>query len=318
MAGFSPRYYLFIKMRKFYCCDKGFRETDRPEGVCWVDVVTPHTGDVEYLTKVEQVPEMFLEYLQDKDERARVERDGDWMMTIVRIPIRAHGAMPYVTVPLGVISHGLNRVITVCYHQNHLIDDFAEHTRRKCVLFDNVANFTLRILYSASYWYLDFLRSLTEDVIGTEKALEKSVQNDDLMMLIKIQKSLVFFNTSIKGNSMVLERVKKIYTDTLDDDLYEDVEIELRQADSTVGIYSDILEGTMDSYASIISNNVNLVVKRMTGLSIILMVPTFVASLYGMNVDILITGRYAFWIVIGIAVVLTAAAFLLLRRLRWV
>ena len=169
MAGFSPRYYLFIKMRKFYCCDKGFRETDRPEGVCWVDVVTPHTGDVEYLTKVEQVPEMFLEYLQDKDERARVERDGDWMMTIVRIPIRAHGAMPYVTVPLGVISHGLNRVITVCYHQNHLIDDFAEHTRRKCVLFDNVANFTLRILYSASYWYLAFLRSLTEDVIGTGK-----------------------------------------------------------------------------------------------------------------------------------------------------
>ena len=118
---------------------------------------------------------------------------------------------------------------------------------------------------------------------------------------------------------MVLDRIQKIFGNRLDADLVEDVDIEFRQADSTVAIYSDILEGTLNSYASIISNNVNSVMKRMSGLSIMLMVPTFVASLYGMNVDILLGGvRYAFWIIIAIAAILTAVAFIILRRLRWV
>ena len=307
-------------MIKFYKCEQGFVESPSgQEAVCWVDVVTPHAEDVTYLIETEGVPPMFLEYLKDKDERPRVERDGQWMMTIIRIPVRYRGeTMPYTTVPLGIISRRPDYVITVCYHTNHLIEDFADHTRRKGIVFDNVADFTLRILYSAAYWYLDYLRSLTEDVMGTVKAMQQSVQNDDLISLMNIQKSLVFFNTSVKGNCMVMERIQKIYGDDLDMELLEDVNIELRQADSTIGIYSDILESTMNSYASIISNNVNSVVKRMTGLSIILMVPTFVASLYGMNVNILLRGPYAFWIIIGIAVMLTALAFIVLRRIRWI
>ena len=297
-------------MRKYYTCDKGFNESADCEGVCWVDVVVPHCEDEKYLTDTEGVPPMFLEYLRDKDERPRVEREADWIMTIIRIPVKSRSA--------GIISRGADRVITVCYHTNRMIDDFANHTRLKGICFDNTANFTLRILYSAAYWFLDYLRQLTGDVTGAEKALEQSVQNSDLLMLMNIQKSLVFFNTSVKADSMVLERLQTIYADSLDDDLLEDLGIELRQADSTIAIYSDILEGTMGSYASVISNNVNSVMKRMTGLSIILMVPTFVASLYGMNVDIMLRGRWAFWIIIAIAVALTAAAFIILRRLKWV
>lgn len=306
-------------MRKYYCRDEGFKTVGNPDEACWIDVTEPDAEDVRLLTDREGVPCMFLEYLEDKDERPRVERDGEWMMTILRIPVRSlDKSMPFQTVPLGVISKVPDRVITVCYHRNAMIEDFAAHTRQKCIEVADVAEFTLRIFYSAAFCYLGYLKTLTNDVIGAEKALEKSIQNDDLMWLMRMQKSLVFFNTSIKGDVMVLERIQKIYGANLDQDLVEDVDIELRQADTTVGIYSDILEGTMDSYASIISNNVNGVMKRMTGLSIILMVPTFVASLYGMNVNILLTGRYSFWIIIGIATVLTAAAFFILRRLKWV
>ena len=134
-----------------------------------------------------------------------------------------------------------------------------------------------------------------------------------------LQRSLVFFSTGIKGNITLLDRLQRIYGNQIDPELMEDVEIELKQADTTVDIYTDILEGTMDSFASIISNNVNGIMKRMTGLSIILMVPTFIASLYGMNVDILIGGsRYAFWIILLLAFILTALAFLLLRHMKWV
>lgn len=173
-------------------------------------------------------------------------------------------------------------------------------------------------MYEVSSWYLHYLKNLSNSVIGVEKDLKKSIKNDDLIRLMQLQKSLVYFNTSVKGNMMLTERIQKIYENSIDLELLDDVDIELRQADSTVAIYSDILEGTMDAYASIISNNVNGVMKRMTGLTIILMVPTFIASLYGMNVDILIGGnRFAFWIILLIAAILTTLAYIWLRKIDW-
>lgn len=307
-------------MRKYYKCDGWFKAAACAEEAVWIDITDPDSSDRTYLTDEEGVPEMFLEYLSDKDERPRVERDGQWMMTILRIPVECHGGnMPYTTVPMGVISKGDHRVITLCCQRTKLTEDFSRHTKQKCIEVADVAEFTIRIFYSTAYWYLSNLRTMTSDVTGAEKDLEKSIQNSDLIWLMHLQKSLVFFNTSIKGDLMVLDRIQKIFGNRLDADLVEDVDIEFRQADSTVAIYSDILEGTLNSYASIISNNVNSVMKRMSGLSIMLMVPTFVASLYGMNVDILLGGvRYAFWIIIAIAAILTAVAFIILRKLRWV
>lgn len=306
-------------MRKYYSCDNGFNEASEEEGVCWVDIIVPDEDDVRYLTEKEGVPSMFLEYLSDLDERPRVERDGDWIMTIIRFPVRSHtNSMPYLTIPMGIISKGPEKVYTVCYRNNKMLEDFAEHTRQRGICFDNVANFTIRIIYATAFWFLDSLKRISSRVVSVERTLQKSVKNDDLISLMNIQRSLVFFNTSIKADSMVLERVGKIYGDTIDKDLYEDIDIELRQADSTAVVYTDILEGTMDACASIVSNNVNGVMKRMTGISIMLMVPTFVASLYGMNVDILLTGHNAFWVIILIATVLTVGAYFLFRKLKWV
>ena len=307
-------------MIRKYASKNGLFETRLEDEVFWVDAMTPNASDSDYLTGHEGIPRMFLEYLSDLDERPRFERDGDWSMTIIRIPITQKSGDSSVlrTAPLGIISSGNGRVYTVCDHANRLTSDFADHTRRKGIDFDTVADFTLRIFFSTAYWFLDYLRSLTELVAGTEKALAGDFRNDHLMRLLAVQKSLVFFNTAIKADIMLLARIPKIYGKDVDMDLYEDVQIELNQADNTVGIYSDILESTMGTYSSIISNTVNAVMKRMTGLTIILMVPTFIASLYGMNVDILLTGPHAFWIIIGISFVLTVLAFMLLRRLKWV
>ena len=306
-------------MRKFYYSNKGFRPAADSRLAKWINVMVPDSEDIRYLIEDEGVPPILLDYLEDKDERPRIERNGDWIMIIVRIPVASDSpAMPYTTVPLGIISKSAERVISVCFHRNILTEDFVNHTCQNNINIESASEFALRIFFATAHWYLTYLKSMSDYVIGNESVLEKSVANDDLKKLMKLQKSLVYFNTSIKGNVMVLARIQKIYEAELDQDLVEDVDIELNQADTTVGIYSDILKATMDSYASIISNNANEVMKRMSGLSIILIVPTFVASLYGMNVDILLSSPYAFWIIIAIAAVLTTFAFMCLRRLKWV
>jgi len=305
-------------MRRYFYDDKGFHPTPDSAKACWINISDPDRDDICYLIGKEGVPPILLEYLEDKDERPRVERNGDWMMTIVRVPVECdNGVMPYTTVPFGIISNSSDRMITVCYHNTLLPDSFAEHSCQISLETKTVSEFTLRIFFSTAYWYLEFLRQMSEYVIGTEKSLEKSIENEDLKQLMRLQKSLVLFNTSIKGDVMVLERIQKIYGNELNEDLAEDVDIEMKQADTTAAISNDIIKATMDSYASIISNNVNNIMKRMSALSIILIVPTFVASLYGMNVDILISSPYAFWIILGIAAVLTILAFLALRKLRW-
>jgi len=180
-------------------------------------------------------------------------------------------------------------------------------------------DFIMRMLWVATWWFLKYLREIDSRVNSAEKELRKSVRNRDLMILMRLQKTLVFFNTSIHGNEALIEHLRRSYADDCDADLLEDLEIEMKQADNTVGVYSDILSGTMDAYASIISNNVNEIMKRMTSITIILMIPTLIASFYGMNVDglWLASVRGSFFIVVGIAVVLTVATYIVLRKIKW-
>ncbi len=135
---------------------------------------------------------------------------------------------------------------------------------------------------------------------------------------MNLQKSLVYFNTSIRGNEAMLGRMRSAVRHSgLDEDLLEDIQIELRQAHNTTNIYTDICNSTMNAIDSLISNNVNTIMKRMTSLSIVLTIPTMIASMYGMNVDLHIKGAYAFFGIIGISVLLSALAFILFRRIKW-
>ena len=208
----------------------------------------------------------------------------------------------------------------MCYHQTDMIPDFIEHTRRKGIEVRNKLDLIFRLIYSSAVWFLKYLKQINIDITAAEKELERSIRNEDLLRLMKLQKTLVYFNTSIRGNEVMIGKLKTIFQDTdyLDEELVEDVIIELKQAFNTVNIYSDILTGTMDAFASIISNNVNAIMKRMTSLSITLMIPTLIASFYGMNVDIHLEEMpHAFLLIILVSVFLSALSFVIFRKIKW-
>ena len=211
-------------------------------------------------------------------------------------------------------------MISVCFQNTDMITDFISYTRRKNIIVRNKYELILRLIYSSAVWFLKYLKQIYNAVASAEKELEKSIRNEDLLQLMKLQKTLVYFNTSIRGNEVMVGKLQSIFQekDYKNKDLVEDVVIELKQAYNTVNIYSDILTGTMDAFASIISNNVNTIMKRMTSISIILMVPTLIASFYGMNVDVHIDNiPYAFSIIVLISIALSALAFMIFRKIKW-
>lgn len=156
-------------------------------------------------------------------------------------------------------------------------------------------------------------------VADAEQDLQKSVRNEDLLKLMNLQKSFVIFATSISGNNILLERINRLYGSELDPELFEDVSIELRQADSTVTIANQMIDRTLDTYASVISNNVNAIMKRLTSISLILMIPTLIASFYGMNVDVGISmeNRWAFSCIVGVGFLFAIIVCVWLRKIKW-
>ena len=307
-------------MRKYLYSENGFVEKPLWAPNCWVNVECPDHDDFQFLTRELNVPESFLEDIADADERPRTETEGNWLLTILRIPMQSSNPqIPFITVPIGIITNN-DIIVSVCYHQTELLPDFIQHTRRKNICVNNKLELILRLIYSSAVWFLKYLKQINNEVANAEKELEKSIRNEDLLRLMKLQKTLVYFDTSIRGNEVLIGRLKNIFQNTgmLDMELLDDAVIELRQAYNTVNIYSDILTGTMDAFASIISNNVNDIMKRMTSLSITLMIPTVIASFYGMNVDIhLESFPHAFLFIVLLSAAISAGTFVWFRRIKW-
>lgn len=307
-------------MRKYLYSENGFVEKAEWQPNCWVNVECPDDNDFQFLTQELKVPESFLEDIADTDERPRTETEGNWLLTILRIPMQSNQqGVPFITVPIGIITNE-GVIASVCYHHTELVTDFIEYTRRKGIVVNNKLDLILRLIHSSAVWFLKYLKQINNDVATAEKELEKSIRNEDLLQLMKLQKTLVYFDTSIRGDEVMIGRLKKIFQDTdyLDRELLEDVVIELKQAYNMVNVYSDILTGTMDAFASIISNNVNAIMKRMTSLSITLMIPTLIASFYGMNVRIHMEEYpHAFLFIVVLSAALSALTFVWFRRIKW-
>lgn len=308
-------------MRTYLYCEAGFVEKSQWLPNSWVNVVCPDNDDFNFLTQELKVPESFLSDIADNDERPRTDNEGDWLLTILRIPVqnKTNGIVSFSTVPIGIITNN-EIIVSICNQQTDMIPDFIEHTRKKGIAVRNKLDLILRLIYSSAVWFLKYLKQINIDITAAEKELEKSIRNEDLLRLMRLQKSLVYFNTSIRGNEVMIGKLKTIFQDAnfLDEELVEDVIIELKQAYNTVNIYSDILTGTMDAFASIISNNVNTIMKRMTSLSIILMLPTLIASFYGMNVDIHLDEiPHAFSLIVFFSISLSILALAVFRRIKW-
>ena len=286
---------------------------------CWIQVTCPTEEDQRELEERFNIPDYFISDISDTDERARYEYDDGWMLIILRIPYvkEIRSRTPYTTVPLGII-HKRDVTITVCFYETNMMLDFvAFHQKRGAGFIDHV-DLTFRLFLSSAVWYLKRLKQINALIDKAKHNLDHTVNNESLIGLSRLQDSLTYFNPSIRGNENLLQKLKfKLQVDELDDDLIEDVNIEMTQARETTAIYSDILESTMDTYSSIINNNMNTVMRTLTSVTIILMIPTLVTSMFGMN---LINGMenapFGFLAALIISVVVSAITWAYLRYKR--
>jgi magnesium transporter len=299
---------------------EGLIISDELQKDCWVRVSNPTPAECEFLSKRLGIPPQFLTDPLDIDERARIEIDEGVTLVIVRIPYfdKENVDIPYMTIPLGVIFTD-DCIVTVCAKY---VEGFLDYvvTKMKNFSSENKGRFLLQIFSRMALLYLSYLRDINKRTDIIEGELHKSLRNVELIKLLNLEKSLVFFATSLRSNEFMMERLQKTGIRMTEDDrdLLDDVIIENKQAIEMANIYSNILSGMMDAFASVINNNLTLVMKFLTSVTIIFMIPTFVSSTYGMNVRLPFqNSAHAFLIVTGISLILSLTGVVIFWRRRF-
>lgn len=258
----------------------------------WINLVAPSEEEIKTVCENVQIKEDFIRYALDYEEKARIdiEDEDNTTLFIIDVPIldKEGDALIYSTMPIGIIFVRDDYFITVSIKKNEIIQNLNPNQRKNLSTYKK-SRFLLQILYENSSLYLNLLKKINKETEIAESVLKTSMKNKELLKLLSLEKSLVYFTTSLKANELVMEKtmrgkIIKLYEE--DEDILEDAIIENKQAIEMAKIYSDILNGTMDTYASIISNNLNGVMKFLTSITIILAIPTMVASYWGMNVPV--------------------------------
>ncbi|GLC30658.1 magnesium transporter CorA family protein [Clostridium omnivorum] len=285
---------------------------------CWINIVAPSDQELLLVSKKTGAPLEFLRAAMDEEETSRIDMDGNNVLFVLDIPFTEMEAnsLTYDTYPLAII-HTEKEIITVCLKNSKILTDFAEGKVKSFFTYKR-SRFILQILFKISTYYLLYLRQIDKKSVMIERKLHKSLKNKELIQLLSLEKSLVYFSTSLKANEITLEKMLKMeimqkYPE--DKDVLEDVIIENKQAIEMANIYSNILSGTMDAFASVISNNLNIVMKFLASITIVMAIPTMVSGLFGMNVIVpLAENPQGFWIIIGIITSLCLGAVIVLNR----
>ncbi len=284
--------------------------TDKIEKGCWINLIGPSEEEINRVLKDTQVLPEFLQYPLDLEETSRVESDEGQLLIIVKIPCPQHNEnfVRYETSPLGIILLD-DIIITVSPIETDILNRIIENSRRQRI-FESPIRFIFNIFLRVANEYLRYLRLIDKLMDEYEEELHRSMRNKELVKLLNLEKSLVYFNTSLKANDMVMVRIgsgRYLRITEDDEDILEDAQIENQQAIEMAKIYSDILAGMMDAYASVISNNLNIVMKFLTAVTIVLMLPNLVASIYGMNIELPFQhSHYAFFITMGFSFLMSA------------
>ena len=278
----------------------------------WINLVAPSEEEIKEVCENVKIQDGFIRYALDFEEKARidVEEDDQTTLFVIDVPIREKEDenIVYSTMPIGIILVRDDYFITVSIRKNDIIQGFTKGNMKNVTTYKK-SRFLLQILYTNSSYYLNLLKKINKETEIAESDLKNSMRNKELLKLLSLEKSLVYFTTSLKSNESVMEKtmrgkIIRLYEE--DEDLLEDAIIENRQSIEMAKIYSDILNGTMDAYASIISNNLNRVMKVLTSITIILSVPTMIASYWGMNVPVpLQHNPFGFLIIIGISILIS-------------
>ena len=308
-------------MKTFWNTQGGLTQIEEWQPNCWIQVTCPTEEDQRELEEKFNIPDYFMSDISDTDERARYEYDDGWMLIILRIPYvkEIRSRTPYTTVPLGII-HKRDVTITVCFYETNVMIDFVSFQQKRGEGFTDHVDMIFRLFLSSAVWYLKRLKQISMLVDKAKRNLDKEVNNESLIGLSRLQDSLTYFQTSIRGNETLLSKLKfKLQIDELDADLIEDVNIEMTQARETTMIYSNILESTMDTYQSIINNNMNTVMRTLTTVTILMMIPTLVTSMFGMNlVNGMESKPWGFVLAMVLSVVISAIAWGIFRHKRLV
>jgi magnesium transporter len=297
---------------------EGLGQIAEYESGCWIHVVNPTHEEVERLVSWFNIPSDFLTDPLDVDERARVEREEGSTLILLRTPRREvpDADIPFTTLPVGIILTQ-NVMITVSLTEVDVIREvlggrtknFSTQNRTGCIL---------TLFLRTALFFMRYLKEINRMSNEVEKNLHKALKNEQLIKLLNLEKSLVFFITSLRSNALMMEKFNTIEYNKMSEDerdIMEEVMIENKQAIEMTNIYTTILSGMMDAFASVISNNLNVVMKLLTTVTIILMIPTLVASVYGMNVELPYQhSPFAFLITMAISVVLSAIGILIFWR----
>lgn len=267
--------------------ETGFEKIDTFEDGAWINLINPTPQEINEVSAQFDIEINHILSALDEEERARIEVDDNCTVIIVDVPIKEaeSGMGDYVTIPMTIIL-GDKFIITACLKNIKLLEDFSSGKVKGFFTYKKT-RFILQLLYKNASYFLQYLRQIDRMSHKIEQELHKSMKNKELIQLLDLEKSLVYFTTSLRANEIVLEKMMRMETIKQypeDKELLEDVIIENKQAIEMANIYSNILSGTMDAFASVISNNLNIVMKTLTSITIVMSIPTMIASFFGMNV----------------------------------
>jgi magnesium transporter len=288
----------------------------------WIDLVNPELEELEEIAEKYNLPLEFLTAALDPDERYELDDDVDATLLLVRIPVlnqAENSDIPYLTRPLALVMNE-QVLVTVCLLENPIIDDILDGRIKQCDP-NNRVKFVMQILHRTAIRYLRYLRDIYNRTNVIERDLQRSQKNHDLLKLLNFEKSLVFFSTSLRSNQTMMERLKRtrFLRNAVEDDrwMLEDIIIDNTQAIEMANVYTNILSGLMGAFASVISNNLNSVMKTLTQITLLLMLPTLLASLYGMNVPLPFQeARWAFPVMVVVCLVMIIGGYWLVSKRR--
>ncbi len=299
----------------FKTIDGQITAIDAPESGAWISLIAPTEEEINSISKLFNIETDFLRAALDEEETSRIESEDGYTLIVIDVPVvvKEGSEVIYSTAPIGIIVTDSN-IITVSLRENPIIKEFSDGIVKN-VQTAQKTRFIFQILLRTSSRYLQYLRQIEKMSAYIERQLHKSLKNKELIQLLALQKSLVYFNASLKSDEVTLKKLMrghiiKLYEE--DEDLLEDVHIEFRQAMEMAAIYSDVMAGTMDAFASVISNNLNIIMKVMTSITILLTIPNIIFSFYGMNV-VDLPAPYT-WVSLAVAAVCVTVAAIILRK----
>lgn len=307
-------------MIKIYMEDPNYNilKTNKIKKGCWINLTSPSVEEIEDVSKKTKISKDLILKLLDEEEIPRIEVDGNSTLIVVDCPYIEDKDNKYATLPLGIITSTDGYLLTISSKKLEVLKSF-KNGKIKNLKLDKKSRFIIQILYENAKLYLKYLKMINKNIDSKEKKLYNSTENEELISVLNIEKSLVYFITSLKENDVLIERIVKgnvieMYEEDLD--LLEDAQIENKQAQEMANIYREILSSVSDAYATIISNNLNQMMKILTSITIIFSVPTMISSFMGMNVPLgKLSGlNYAFWIILASSIIFSVILAIYLKK----